>query len=191
MLSAAVYGAGLAGLHVGWRTWDSRYALPFLAPALPLWAAAFAGLREKKGETALAVLLLAAAPGLWSAVSFAAEGLDSPSSAEPWPLADSWIRENVPPGDVVITTEPSLVALTTGRRAYFPPPAPSREAWIAALRAEGARWVLVHRQGSRLASPSDDARTPLSDFDDWAVPSPPLALAYSDDPEDILILRLD
>lgn len=190
VLTAVVYGTGLAALHVGWRTWDGRYALPFLAPALPLWAAAFAGLYEKKRETALAVLLLAAAPGLWNAASFAAEGVRSPS-AELLPAASAWIRENVPAGGAVITTEPFLVALTTGRRAYYPPPAPSRELWLAALRAAGVRCVLVRRQAARPAVVPPEARTPLTDFDDWAVPSPPLTLAYADDAEDILLLRLD
>jgi hypothetical protein len=189
VLSIVVYGAGLTGLHVGWRVWESRYALPFLAPVLPLWSAAFAGLREKKRELALAVLLLLAAPGLWRVASLAREGLESPR-AELWPAASAWIRENVLPDAAVISTEPSLIALTTGRRAYFPPPAPTRELWISALRAAGVHYVIVHRQAERVPFPGE-ARTPLSDFDDWAVPSPPLTLAATDDPENILFLRLD
>ena len=190
VLSAVVYGTGLAALHVGWRTWDSRYVLPFLAPALPLWAAAFAGLYEKKRENALVLLLLAAAPGLWGVVSYAAEGVSSPRS-EIFPVAAAWIRENVPAGGAVITTEPFLIALTTGRRAYSPPAAPSRELWLDALRAAGVRCVLVHRQAARPAFVAPEDRTPMTDFDDWAVPSPPLTLAYADDAEDVLLLRLD
>lgn len=177
VLSAVVYGTGLAALHAGWRTWDSRYVLPFLAPALPLWAAAFAGLYAKKRETALAVLFLAAAPGLWGVVSFAAAGVESPR-AELYPAAAAWIRENVPSDGAVVTTEPFLFALTTGRRAYYPPAAPSRELWLEALRSAGVRCIVVHRQASR-----------LTDFDDWAVPSPPLTLGFTDDPDDLLLLR--
>ncbi|HXT01374.1 MAG TPA: hypothetical protein VN915_11910 [Elusimicrobiota bacterium] len=190
VLSAAVYGTGLAALHAGWRAWDSRYVLPFLAPALPLWAAAFAGLYERKRETALAVLLLAAAPGLWDAANAAAAGVQSPR-AELYPAAAAWIRANVPAGGAVISTEPFLFALTTGRRAYYPPAAATRELWIAALRSSGVRCVVVHRQAAPPALVAPEARTPLTDFDDWAVPSPPLTLGEADDAEDLLLLRLE
>jgi hypothetical protein len=189
VLAIVVYAAGLTALHVGWRTWDGRYALPFLACALPLWAAAFAGLREKKSETALAVLLFAAAPGLRRAADLALQGLQAPH-AELWPAASSWIRDHVLAGDAVISTEPDFFALTAGRRVYFPPPAPSREAWIASLRRAGVKIVVVHRQDAR-AGLRGDLRDPLSDFNDWAVPSPPLTLAGADDPDGILFLRLD
>ena len=135
------------------------------------------------------MLLLAAAPGLWRAASYAQEGLESPR-VELWPAASAWIRENVSPDAAVISTEPYLVALTTGRRAYFPPPAPSREAWIAALRNAGVGVVMVHRQAERGGLAGDD-RDLLSNFNDWAVPSPPLALAATDEPDDILFLRLE
>jgi hypothetical protein len=190
VLAALVYASGLAALHFGWRSWDSRYVLPFLAPALPLWAAAFAGLRETRAETALSLLLLAAAPGLWSVASDAIEGVQAPAPVL-FPAASAWIRDNVPPDGAVISTEPFLIALTTGRRAYFPPPAPTREAWLAALRGAGVRVVMAHRQGTHAFLPSGDDRTPLSDFDDWAVPSPPLPLAGTDDPEGLLFLRLE
>jgi len=188
VLACAVYGAGLAVLHVSWRSWESRYALAFLVPALPLWAAAFAGLREKKRAAALAVLLLAAAPGLRRAVAFAREGLASPST-EQWPLAAAWIRENVPNEAAVISTEPSLFSLTADRRVYYPPSALTRESWIAGLRDGRVRYIVVH--GGALSPMPGVSRDPLADFNDWAVPSPPLSLAYSDDPENILILRLD
>jgi hypothetical protein len=189
VLSAVVYGAGLTALHIGWRAWDNRYAVPFFALAVPFWAAAFAGLREKKRGIALAVLLLAAAPGLWRAGSYAVDGVVSPR-AELWPAASAWIRENTLPDAALLSTEPYLFALTTGRRAYFPPAAPSRELWISALRAAGVRSVIVHRQAERAALPGA-AGSQLSNFDDWAVPSPPLSLAGTDDPENILFLRLD
>jgi hypothetical protein len=190
VLAAVVYGAGLALLHAGWRTWDSRYVLPFLAPALPLWAAAFAGLYEKKRETAIALLLLALAPGLWDAGNAAAAGVSAPR-AELYPAASAWIRENIPKDGAVVTTEPFYFALTAGRRAYPPPAAPTREVWLEGLRAAGVRCVVVRRQAARPGLVRPEDRTPLTDFDDWAVPSPPLTLGESDEAEDLLLLKLD
>lgn len=190
VLSAVVYGAGLALLHAGWRTWDSRYVLPFLAPALPLWTAAFAGLYERRRETAIAVLLLAAAPGALDAANAAAAGVAAPR-AELFPAAAAWIRANVPADGAVISTEPFAFALAAGRRAYYPPAAPTREQWIEALRSAGVRCVVVHRQAARPGLVPPEARTPLTDFDDWAVPSPPLTLGQADDAEDLLLLKLD
>jgi hypothetical protein len=189
VVAATVYGAGLAAMHVGWGAWQSRYALAFLAPALPLWAASFAALRAKRRNAATIVLALAAAPGLWRAADFAREGLTRPR-VELWPRTAVWLRQNVPAGAGVISTEPYLVSLTTGRRAYFPPRSPSREAWVADLRAAGVRFVLVRAHGER-AFLSGGARSQLSDFDDWAVPSPPLTLAFSDEDEGSTVLHLE
>jgi hypothetical protein len=188
VLACAVDAAGLALLHVAWRAWDGRYALAFLAPALPLWAAAFAGLREKRRGAALAALLLFAAPGLRRAVSFAVEGASAPRAPE-GALAAAWIRANVPNEDAMVSTEPSLFALTGARRVTYPPSASTREAWIAALRDQRVRWVVV--SGSGVGSSGAAPRDPLTQFDDWAVPSPPLTLSFSDDPEGILILHLE
>jgi hypothetical protein len=179
MPAVVLYALGLAALHAGWGAWESRDALPFLAPLLPLWGAAFADRISKRRAAALSALLLAAAPGLQRLGVCALEGARTPRT-ELWPLASAWVRENVPADAAVVTTEPDLLALTTGRRAYPPSPAPSREQWVASLRAAGARFVVVHAwtEGS-------------SSFDDWAVPSPPLALAFSDETENVRILRLD
>jgi 4-amino-4-deoxy-L-arabinose transferase-like glycosyltransferase len=189
IVAAAVYWGGLTALHLGWGAWQSRYALAFFAAALPLWGAAFAGLRAKRASAALAVLALLAAPGLYRAADFAREGVSDPRS-EMWPRTAHWLRQNVPAGAGIISTEPYLVALTTGRRAYFPPGAVSREAWIAELRSGGVRYVLVRPHGER-AFLSGGARSLLSDFDDWAVPSPPLTLAFSDEDEASVVLHLD
>ena len=142
------------------------------------------------GALALGVLLLALAPGLWDVANAAAAGVSAPR-AELFPAAVSWIRGNVPEKGSLITTEPFLFALTTGRRAYFPPAAPTRELWIEALRAAGVRCVVVHRQAARPALVRPEDRTPMTDFDDWAVPSPPLTLGEADDAEDLLLLKLD
>jgi len=189
LVAAAVYAGGLAAMHVGWGVWQSRYALTFLAPAVPLWAAAFAALRSKRRSAALVVLALAVAPGLFRAADFAREGLTEPR-VELWPRTARWLRQNVPAGAGVISTEPYLVALTTSRRAYFPPRAASREAWLSLLRSAGVRFVLVRAHGER-AYLYGGARTLLSDFDDWAVPSPPLTLAFTDEEEGSTILHLE
>ncbi|MFI5346694.1 MAG: hypothetical protein ACHQ51_10005 [Elusimicrobiota bacterium] len=187
--AATVFLGGLAALHVGWGAWQSRYAAAFLAPIVPLWAASFAALRARRRSVATAVLVLAAAPGLFRAADFAREGLTQPR-IELWPRTAVWLRQNVPAGAGVISTEPYLVALTTGRRAYFPPRSSSRENWVSELRAAGVRFILVRAHGER-AFLSGGARSQLSDFDDWAVPSPPLTLAFTDEDEGSTVLQLE
>ncbi|MDE2511335.1 MAG: hypothetical protein KGL74_09455, partial [Elusimicrobia bacterium] len=189
LTAAAVYLAGLTFLHLGWSAWQSRYAAAFLAPLVPLWAAAFAALCERRRPLAALILALAVAPGLWRAADYVREGLTE-SRVELWPRTAAWVRQNVPAGAGIISTEPYLVSLTTGRRAYFPPASASREAWVAELRAAGVRFILVRAHGER-AFLSGGARSQLSDFDDWAVPSPPLTLAFSDFDEGSTVLHLE
>jgi len=182
------YLAALAALHLGWRAWQSRYALPFVAAAAPLLAAAFAALERRSRAAAAAVLLAFAAPGLWAAGRYARAGLEAPRALE-WPRTKDWLVANVPADSALVSDEASLAALLTGRRAYFPEPAASREAWIAGLRARGVGFVLVARSGPR-AYLSESARGLFADFDAWAVPEPPLAPAYSDPGEGTRILVL-
>ncbi|MDE2142554.1 MAG: hypothetical protein KGJ84_09105, partial [Elusimicrobia bacterium] len=189
LTASAVYLAGLTFLHLGWSAWQSRYAAAFLAPLVPLWAAAFAALCERRRLLAALILALAVAPGLWRAADYVREGLTEPR-VELWPRTAAWVRQNVPAGAGIISTEPYLVSLTTGRRAYFPPASASREAWVAELRAAGVRFILVRAHGER-AFLSGGARSQLSDFDDWAVPSPPLTLAFSDFDEGSTVLHLE
>lgn len=189
VVAATVFFGGLAVMHAAWGVWQSRYALPFLAAALPLWAASFAALRAKHKNAALAILLLAAAPGLYRAADYVREGLTEPR-VELWPRTATWLRQNVPPGAGIVSTEPYLAALLTGRRAYFPPGAATREVWIATLRSGGVRYVLVRARPQR-SYLTGGARTLLSDFDDWAVPSPPLTLAFTDEDEASTVLKLD
>lgn len=189
VLAAFVATAGLTVLHLGWPVWQSRYALAFLPALAPLWAAAFAGLLEKKRGAALALLLSAAASGAWLTASYAAEGVRTPT-VELWPRTSAWLRANTSAGEGVVSTEASLVALTAGRKAYFPAPAASRVEWVAGLRARGVRWLLIRAGGPR-AYLSADAQGALSAYDDWAVPSPPLSVAFVDDAEGCVILRLD
>jgi hypothetical protein len=189
VVAAVVCLAGLSLLHVGWGAWQSRYATAFLAPLVPLWAASFGALRARRRNAAVAVLVLAAAPGLWRAADFAREGLTEPR-VELWPRTGAWLRQNVPAGAGVVSTEPYLVSLVTGRRAYFPPDSPTREKWLAEMRAAGVRYVLVRDHAAR-AFLSGGARSQLSDFDDWAVPSPPLTLAFTDEDEGSRVLHLE
>lgn len=189
VVAATAYWGGLTVLHVGWGAWQSRYAIAFLVPAAPLWGAAFAGLRAKRAGAALALLAVLAAPGLYRAAGYAREGIAEPRFLL-WPRTAAWLKANVPAGAGVVSTEPYLVSLTTGRRAYFPPRAATREAWLAQLRAGGVRFLLVRAHPPR-AFLSGGARDLLSDYDDWAVPSPPLVLAFTDEDESATVLRLD
>ncbi|MDX6768630.1 MAG: hypothetical protein SF051_03800 [Elusimicrobiota bacterium] len=189
LVSAGVYLLLLVLLHLAWRPWQSRYAftfLPFVAVLLP---AALEPLLAKRRAATWALVGLLAAPGLSRSFGYAFEGLAAPR-VELWPRSAAWLRASVPPEQRVIALEPYLVTLASGREASFPPPAPSREAWVAQLRRRDARWVFLRNREAR-SYLSKEARDLMRDFDAWAVPEPPFSIAFSDAEEGVVVLRLD
>jgi hypothetical protein len=189
LAAVVLFLAGLSALHLGWRAWESRYALPFLAALAPLFAAAYAAAPRRLRAAATAILLLCAVPGLRAAAGDALSGLAAPRVAL-WPQTATWLEAHVPPDAAVVDSEPYLTTLLTGRRAYFPEPAASRDEWLSGLRARGAGFVVI-RSDRPSAYLSADAARSLSNFDAWAVPVPPLSLAYVDMAEGRAVLRLD
>ncbi len=181
--------AALVVLHLVWRPWQSRYALPALPFAAVLLLAAWRPLRERSKPLAWALVGLLAVPGLSRSFGYAFEGLAAPR-VELWPRSAAWLRDNVPAGERVTTLEPYLVALVSGREAAFPLPAASREAWVAELRRRDARWVFLRPREARNYL-SKDARELMKAFDAWAVAQPPFARAFADDEEGVVVLRLD
>ncbi len=185
----AVFLVCVAALHLGWRAWQSRYALAFIPALVPIFAAAYGAARRRFPAAAAAAVFLAAAPGLWTAAGYAREGLIEPRSAL-WPKTESWIESNVPADAALTGAEPYLITLLTGRRAYFPKPGASREEWLAALRASGISYVVARPPGPRAYLSAESARL-LTDFDAWAVPGPPLSRVFLDPVEgrDVLLLN--
>jgi len=185
----AAFLLGITLMHLGWKSWQSRYVLPFVVALVPFFSAAFAAAYRRSGPAAVFALAFVAAPGLRTAVGYARDGVAAPRASF-WPHLENWIETQTPADAVLVTAEPHLTTLLTGRRAYFPSAAASRDAWIADLRARGVDYVVVGRSGPRAYFSGDAARL-LSDFDSWAVAGPPLALVFGDADEGRLVLRVD
>lgn len=187
--SAGAYLVLLVVLHLVWRPWQSRYSLTVTPFIWILALAAAKPLFDKRRAVAWALFAALALPGLSRSLGYAFEGLAAPR-VELWPRSAAWLRANVAPGERLTSLEPYLLTVVTGREASFPLPAASREAWLAGLRARDARWVFLRDREARNYL-SADARELMRSFDAWAVPEPPLTLAYADEAEGVRVLRLD
>lgn len=188
-IASLLYLCGLAAMHVAWRAWQSRYVLPPLPVVAVLAAAGAAPLFQRRPASAALALALLLLPNLRLDLGFAAGGAQSPRR-ELWPDTAAWLRAHIGPDECLTTLEPYLAVLVVDRRVCMLEPAPNRDAWLASLRARGARWILVRPSGPR-GYASDSDRRLLESFDAWAVPSPPLSSAFTAPSESTAVLHLD